>query len=301
MRPTPLPRRWPWIAGAVVATVLLWLAVRHASAAGIWSLVRQADPLWSAASVVANAAILLAYAALWRHLAPPVDGAAVPMRTTFEIVAVSSTVMNTTPMLAGHATAVGLLVSRARLQMRQALSVLAMDQGAEGAAKIALVATAVMVAPLPVWLRAAALSAVALAAAFLVVLVAFANRAPQRLAHLARDLAPLRSWRAAGVALALALVMKLLEGLAIVLAQHSLGLDLPLGSVAVVLAATSLATMIPLSPGNVGPYEAAAAAVYMWMDVPPDAAVALAAVQHACFLLPSIGIGWAITVRRSLA
>jgi uncharacterized membrane protein YbhN (UPF0104 family) len=74
------------------------------------------------------------------------------------------------------------------------------------------------------------------------------------------------------------------------------------GSAALALAATNLASAIPASPGNLGVYEGAAYTAYhVLLGVPRDTAVAMAVVGHMVYLLPLVGVGWALLSVRQLA
>ena len=58
-------------------------------------------------------------------------------------------------------------------------------------------------------------------------------------------------------------------------------------------AAVNLAGLLPVSPGNLGPYEAAAVAVLALYGVPPEAALAGAIALHLVVLLCTVAIGLA--------
>ena len=55
-----------------------------------------------------------------------------------------------------------------------------------------------------------------------------------------------------------------------------------------------------MTPANVGVYEATVFAVYRYLGVPADAALAMAAVQHICFLIPTLGTGYVTMTLRQL-
>jgi uncharacterized membrane protein YbhN (UPF0104 family) len=224
------------------------------------------------------------------------------------VIASTSSVLNTTPMLVGEAAAVVFLVTRAGLARAAALSVLAMDQLVLGIAKVGVLVLATWLLVLPLWmergLRALALLVALLLLALLVIawgdrtVASVAQRLPERagrVLHAVADaLAPLRSpWRG-GSALLLALLKKLAEMAAIVCIQRAFGVVLPLSSAVLVLAALNLATLLPLVPGNVGVYEAVTVVAYGYMDVDAGHALGIALVQHACYFaaLALPGYGW---------
>ena len=93
--------------------------------------------------------------------------------------------------------------------------------------------------------------------------------------------------------------MKLGEALAILGVQKSFGVDLPIWGALLILAALNLTTLVPLTPGNLGVYEATAFFIYRYLGIGPEQALALALVQHLCFLLPLAGTGYIFILLRS--
>lgn len=291
------------------AGVLLWLASRGADWTHAWQIARGAHPLWLGVAVASNLSILALWALLWRGFVAPDDRPRYGV--FFEVAGITSAIMNSVPLLVGHASAVLLLVRRARLRMSTALSVLALDQLGEGLSKLAVFAAAAMVVPLPRPMRVGIASVSLGVGVLLVVLLALAHHRGDWIARIrwvgpllattSRQLAPLRRPSRAVPSLAVALAMKAVEALAIAAAMQALDVSLPPQAAIVILAATNLATMLPLAPANLGAYEAAAAGTWRWLGVPPDTALALALVQHACFLLPAIGAGVVVLVANGLA
>jgi uncharacterized protein (TIRG00374 family) len=112
---------------------------------------------------------------------------------------------------------------------------------------------------------------------------------PARVARLiltvGRALEPVRSPTRSLGALGLALAKKLAEALAILCVQRAFGVELSIGSAVLVLAATNLATLLPIVPGNVGVYEAAVVLAYSRFGVDAERALGIAVVQHACFFV----------------
>jgi len=107
----------------------------------------------------------------------------------------------------------------------------------------------------------------------------------------AEELAILKSARALSALLFVALT-KVAEGVAIAAVANAYGVTLSVGNTLLVLAAAILASMLPLSPGNLGTYEAGVFLAYRHVGLPPEQALSLAIAQHACFMIPSVGIGY---------
>lgn len=281
-----------------VVTALLAVALRRLSFTRVLDELVIVQPLWIVMTLACYAAILPLWALQWRMLA---SAAGAPrLRTMLGVVAMTSTVLNTAPLLVGEAAGVYFLVAEAGLARGAALSVLAMDQLFVGVAKVFVLATAATLVALPPWMAHGAQAlvvAVALLSAGLVVvawraesLSALAARwVPARLARLVLTvgtaLGPVRSPARSAGALGLALAKKAAEVLAILCVQRAFGLELPIGSAVLVLAATNLATLLPIVPGNVGVYEAAVVLAYSRVGVSAERALGMAVVQHACFFV----------------
>lgn len=265
---------------------------------------------WIVLAIGCYAAILPLWAWQWSLLSPP---AATSRRgRMLGVVALTSSVLNTTPMLAGEATAVVLLVTRAGLDRAAAISVLAMDQLLVGVAKVCVIAVAAAVAPLPAWMTRAVLGLLAglvvLGGALVVASWRHADVAglltrvvPPRVATavgaFARSLEPLRSASRGLPALGLALLKKVVEVAAIVCVQRAFGLALPLSASVVVLAVLSLATLLPLVPGNVGVFEAAVVLALTRFGVSPEEALGVALVQHLGYFVALALPGFAFVAR----
>jgi uncharacterized membrane protein YbhN (UPF0104 family) len=114
-------------------------------------------------------------------------------------------------------------------------------------------------------------------------------------------LAPVRSPTRSDAALGLALAKKLAEALAFLCVQRAFGVTLSPESALLVLAAVNLATMLPVVPGNLGVYEAAVVLAYSYLGVPPERALSIALVQHACSFAAVALPGYRWLARRATA
>ena len=300
---------------------ILWAALTLALAIAIprlpWShaaaVMAGADAGWIALAVIANLVILPLWAKEWTLLVP---GRGVRFPTMLEIVATSAAVLNSIPMLAGEASAVALLVTRAGLSRGAAISVLALDQLLVAFAKIAVLTVAAVVSPLPSWVKAGAFSLAAAFGALTILLFALSHRwevlsgrlpssrrwsgYAARIVGLGRHLETLRHpGRTIAVSL-IALAKKAAEIAAVVAVQVALGVPADLAAATVVIAALALSTLVPIAPANVGVYEATVFAVYRFLGLAPEIALALAIVQHLCFLVPSVVPGYLTLTLRQL-
>jgi uncharacterized membrane protein YbhN (UPF0104 family) len=278
-------RRLAWIGTWVVATGLFAICARRVEWQRVFDAMAMTRPSWIMLGAIANIAILLWWAAFWQAILPRAEER-VSYRRMFEIVASASALMNTVPFGGGHASSLVLLARRGGVSRRGALSVLALDQLGEGMTKALLFLLVAFIAPLPLWMRAGVTTvSVAVGAWFIVLMVA---------SRWARELDLLRSPRRSVGAWTLVIAMKGAEALAIAAVQRGFGIEISVSGTLLVLAAVLLGTMVPVAPGNLGTYEASAFVAYRYLGVGADQALALAIVQHICFMLPSVGAGYLV-------
>jgi uncharacterized membrane protein YbhN (UPF0104 family) len=271
------------VAALIAITAILAVLLRNVDWPRTTAALREGRLSWLLVAVAANATILGAWAAYWRALRPPTERP-ISFGRMFEITAMSSSLMNTVPFGGGHASSVLLLIRRGATTQRGALSILALDQLGEGIVKVTLLLFVGLVLSIPVWMRAALTTVSAIVAAWFVTLI-IASR-------WAKELEILRSWRRAIAALSCVFAMKAAELSAIAAVQHAYGVNISAAGTLLVLATVVLATMLPISPGNVGAYEASVFVVYRYLGLAPELALSLAIVQHVCFMVPAVGIGY---------
>ncbi len=296
-----------WVLGWVVLTGLVVLALRTLPWGPILDTAKTASPLWLAAAVALNAALLPLAAWEWSTLLPKLRR--IPFATMVWIHAVTSTVSNGGPFLAGHATGVHLLATKGGVGHATAVSVKAMEQLTEGLAKLTVVAVTLAMVPLPDPVRVAALALLVGLPVLAGVMVAVAYRghhfqrwADERTGRagsalqfgldVAGGMEAIRRPGAFAGALVLALLQKTTEGAAIWMTAYALDIALPFWVVTMSLAAVGLSTMASVTPANIGVYEGSALLAYRAAGFETDTAVALAIVQHAAYLLPMAGLGW---------
>ena len=293
--------RLGWLLGWVLLTAALFASAGRLPWRESASVVANAQLRWIALALLLNALILPLWAAEWVRLAPRRERA--PFRTMFPVVAITSSTLNTIPLFAGEAAAVMLLVGRAGLSRAAALSVLVLDQLLVGIAKLAMIALAAILTPLPMSLRVGVVAltgAVVLGSAVMYWLAGRASVGSERsrissaLHDAATALDAVRDPSRRVAVLLLALGKKAVEVLAVVAVQQGFGTTLPWWSAIAVVAALGIGTMIPIAPANLGTYEATAFAVYRAAGLSPSDALALAVAQHLCALVPAVGIGYAI-------
>lgn len=301
-----MKRSWQ-VAAWFGATILLLYFVSRVDRSALREAAAVVDWKWIVAGIVLNGLILVSWAALWWTVAPRDERPS--YRVMFEINALASALMNTMPFLGGHAAAVVLMIKRASMSRAGALSVLALDQLGEGLAKVSIFLLVAIAAPIPDWMRVGvATISIAVAGLFLGMIVLAHSHAHIRpaaekpltymtrmrvlAASWAQRMETLRDVRQSAKALIFALGTKVAEGAALLAVQHAFGVSLSIGSTALVLAAVVLGSILPVSPGNVGTYEAGAFLAYRHLGIDPAMATILAIANHACFMIPSVGVGY---------
>jgi uncharacterized protein (TIRG00374 family) len=305
----PFSRRKRWIAGWLLLTLLVAFAARDIEWAGAARAAAQADVLWLILAGLMNGAILLLTAIQWLIFVP--RGETVPLSTMFRATAISSAVSNSAPLLAGQAVGIQLLATEGGVGYPVATSVTLLDQVAEGLAKLTLIVVLIWGAPVAWAQRSVPLVLVLGVPALLIGsywlahsardLDGLSARGPQwargvvaAMARLAHGLEAIRTPRTFALGVAMALGQKLIEALAIWAVAAAFGVTLTPWETAAVLAAVSFSTMVTLAPGNVGVYEGSAVLVYVALGLERDAALGLALVQHALYLLAVAGPGWVL-------
>ena len=311
-------RSVPW------ATLVIWLALTIAIVVAArrlpWdrtlSLLTSVNIAWVAAAIAAHVLILPLWALEWKILAPA--SARVPLTRMWDVVTISAAVLNTIPFLAGEAAAVAMLIERAGLTRGAAASVLAMDQLLVAFAKLMVIASAAFVAPLPPWLQTGVVSlsiAFVMLFATMMLLAHFwadgrerllrvsgqARHVTARLVAWGIHLEPLRDPQRALAVMGLASAKKAAELAAIIAVQVAFGMNPSVASALLVLAALAITTLLPIAPANLGVYEGTVYGTYRVLGVTPEIALGLAIVQHLCFLLPPIVIGYGMLTWRELA
>ena len=295
-------------------SLALYFAGRDLPWADAVSSLRQVSPLPIGIAVVMNFAILPLWMLEWMLLKP--RSAPISANRMFEVVAVTASIHNAVPFLAGEAAAIGLLIG-AGLHRGAAVSVLAMDQLLVGIAKLVVLSAAALSAPMPAWLSAGVLSLVGGVLALFLVLLLLAHfgrviseqlretrtrgrELMAKLTGLGVYLAALRDPMLALKVFGLAFVKKALELGAIMAIQAAFGMAPTFAGAVLVLAALAVTTSLPVAPANLGVYEATVFATYRYLGVDADLALAVAIVQHLAFLLPMIATGYVTLTMRQI-
>jgi len=298
----------------VFATFLLYICFREIDLEQAWNNIKQVHPLWLFLGIAGHFLIFIFWAKQWIIFLP--GKAFVTFKEMFEINALMSTAMNTLPFPGGHAFGVFLLAKKEGVGHSAALSVMSLDQLTEGIAKLTVLLIVSWLTPLPPLIKKGILGLIVVILIFASILLYFAFRfhnyktiavgsvrtlkekAIDFISRWGHQLEGLRNIQTFCYGVILAYGMKLGEASAIWSIQKGFGVDLPIWSILLILAALILTTIIPLAPGNLGVYEATVFFIYQHLGIEPEQAIALALTQHLCFLLPLAGTGYVYTLTK---
>ncbi len=297
------------------ATLLLYICFREVDLEQAWNNIKQVHPLWLFLGVAGHFLIFIFWAKQWIVFLP--GKVFVTFKEMFEINALMSTAMNTLPFPGGHAYGVFLLAKKEGVGHSAALSVMSLDQLTEGIAKLTVLLIVSWLTPLPLLIKKGILGLTVVIFIFTCILLYFSfrfhaykkirtdsnktlkERAIDFISRWGQQLEGLRNIKTFSYGVILAYGMKLGEASAIWSIQKGFGVDLPIWSILLILAALNLATIIPLAPGNLGVYEATVFFIYQHLGIEPEQAIALALTQHLCFLLPLAGTGYVYMIMKT--
>ena len=289
-RSTPVVLAW-WVLTLAVGVAVAGFATELGTA---MDRLGTAEPRWLLAAVVLNLAGPVFQARAWHHFLP--RDSSVSRSRLLETAGAMAAVANSVPLLMGGlATGVQLLATRGGVGHSRALAVAALDQLAEGVAKVALLVTVLVWAPIPLPGQAVGgVFVVGVAGLGLGLLWARRRDAGGSgiLARWARSLDALDDPGRLARGMGFILATKAAEVLAVVAVLQALAPELPAWGSALALLAVNLATIVGLTPGNLGIYEGAAFAAWTLAGAEAETALSLALAQHGAYLAASLGGGW---------
>ncbi len=295
--------------------LVLWLVLAAVLAYGAsridWGQVRaalrQADPLWVFIAFLANLSALPLWGLALRQFIPA--GEPQPYGRIVETLALTTAATQTLSVFAGGATAALLLARRVGLSTGAMISTITLEQVTTGIVKSLIVGAAMTSAFAPGSMAAAGgLLMLAILCAFTGLLwaahsgpalqriaIGVGGRAGRLIALLADWTAHLetlrRPWRlAAGIGFTAC--RRVMEGLGVLCIQRACGIPVSPELALLIIAALSLATIIPGPPGNMGIFEAAVVVAYGWAGFGAETAVAAALLQHFAYLAAALMPGY---------
>jgi len=226
-----------------------------------------------------------------------------PLRRLYGYVLAGSAVSNLVPARAGHAARV-LLLRRDGVPLAAGAGTILLEEIYNVLVLAVLALPLPWVLPLPDrvsgMLRLVAVGAVlGIAAAFW---LSSAGRARPAglLGRVARGLALLSSMRSAGIVLMQSFAMWLLDVGQILLAMAAVGMRPRFFGATLVLLFINLVNAVPATPGQVGLFEAGAAAACVIAGATPEQGIAVGVLYHMMQLIPETVLGALVLARNAL-
>ena len=293
-----------------------YLAVRDAHPDEVWEALQQANAWWIAASFAIVPAAVVLRALRWQLLFPRETRP--PFGPTLAASLVGLAVNNLLPLRAREAVRVIALNRRARTSPVESAATVALERVLDVFCLLLVLLAALPWLPEVQWVGAAAVVALALAVLLGGAALLFAlygerpfhalDRLLGRLpfghvewvehvgASLGRGLVGLRDPFVALIALVLTIVSWLLFSFSFWLLTLGFGLELPLVSGVLILAAVGFSVILPAAPGALGVFEAATVVALDAYGIPASDALSYAFTLHAVNLVPYLLAG-AVAVR----
>jgi uncharacterized membrane protein YbhN (UPF0104 family) len=292
-----------WVVTLAVLAVCVRLLVTHLDTAAVGRALAGADYRLVAVMAAAHLALFLG-AKVWRWQVMLAPVARVGLGRLYQYCLAGCAVGNLVPARAGSAARVALL-HRDGVPVAGSVAVLVVEEIANAAVLGLLCLPLPFVLDLPprVQLTLGVVTGGAVVALGILAGLGLAGRARPAgvLRRISDGLAVLRDRRAAIVVLALTVAMWLVDLGQIALAMKAVALPPSYAGVALVLLFVNLTNAVPVTPGQVGLFEAGAAAACVAVGATPEQGVAVGVLYHVMQLVPETVLGLCVLGRGALA
>jgi uncharacterized protein (TIRG00374 family) len=288
----------------LLALVTLALLVRLASGVAwreVWATAAAASPRWLIAAALVNLATPAVRGGRWWLFLHAAGSPSLVL--ALHAAYVGSGLNNLLPASGGDAARALLVARRSMIPSATALATLAVDRLVEIATYLALVLGAPLVVAVPAMVRRGERAAALILGALVLAGIVAAHMARRRSrsgqaatsrhgrlrAHLARfvtGVVELPTPRRVIPAVALSLVAWSLQAATYHLAALATGLEVSFAASTVAMLAVNLSFLFPLTPGNVGVFQAMYALTMGAFGVSSSAAIATALLLQALQILP---------------
>jgi uncharacterized membrane protein YbhN (UPF0104 family) len=299
------------ILGVLISIVLLWLALHGVDFAALWRALQGAQYWWLLPAIAVYFEGVWMRAVRWRVLLAPVRQ--VPARRLFPVIAVGYMANDLLPARLGEVVRVYMLGRREGIGKTAALATVMLERVLDGVTMLLFLGIAMLLVPLESWLVRLLGAGAALFAGALLALLLLARASPVvvRLVELAAVILPssLRPWpvRLAGAfldglhvlrsplltvkALGASVAAWTCEALMYYLVALAFALTPPPAAILATTAVANLGTLVPSSPGYIGPFEFLVRRTLEAFGVGAEVALGYALVLHVVLLLPIILVG----------
>ena len=289
-------RRGLVVVGIALSLLAAWIAIGGADLRRTGEVVAGAEVGYLAATLAVLAAQVGLRAARWRLLLPLGPGGRTPVRRILPVTLIGYLGNAALPARLGEAVRSVVLARREGLPVAATLGSALLERILDTLVVALLGGTAALVIGVDAWVVQAALVAIAVSLAALAALAVMPGLlARLGIASLAQVLEALRSvvrgataqgWSAIAAALAVSVVVWLLDASLYWLVARSLGVELAPAGAVLVSAVAVLSTAIPSAPGYLGTFELAAVAAAAALGIDRETGLALAVVAHAVAVVP---------------
>lgn len=305
-------RSWRVWVGFLVSLFFIYIALRNQDFGHIWQALREAEYRWVIPALAVYFLGVMVRAVRWHYLLRAVQN--ISPRQLFPIVVIGYMANDILPLRAGEVVRSYALSARFGVSKSSSLATIAIERIFDGLTMLGFIAIASLSIALTGDLRTIALIALLLFPLLMLGLMAFVRlewlresivglsvrllpgRVGARVEALARSFVDglgilTRRQDLFGVALT-SILAWLLEATMYLLIAEGFGLDLSPAAVLMVTAVANLATLIPSSPGYVGPFETGVLLVLNGaLGISRALALSYAIVVHAALYFPVTILG----------
>lgn len=291
-----MSKRWRWVVAVAALGVLMGGVIRliyRFPWADALDATMDANALLLCAALAVNLVSLLTKGWAWQLLLRPVKR--VPWLAAQQATLAGSAVSDLATSVVGEAARIQVLVRKTGLGWRHAVASVVYLRAVEGLGLAVFLLTAPLLVQLPPELRMAQAAAFAVLVVGLAVVVLrprarLVGWLPQPLQRAAAVLGDLASARALPAPLALGLVNWAAQWATYGLVLRAAGVHGVLEASFVALVAANLASLLPVSPGNVGVFQAAIVLGLMPLGVDADRAVLAGIALQVIQIPPVLGL-----------
>lgn len=310
-----------WL-GLAISLIFLFIAFRGQDFGRIWESLREARYVWLLPALAAYFLGVAIRSLRWHYLLRAVQN--IPARKLFPVVVIGYMANNVLPFRAGEVVRSYALSTRFQVSKSSSLATIAIERIFDGLTMLAFMLVASLTIALTADLRFVTVLATALFVVMLATLFGFTlapwlrhavihlvvkwlpGRFSERVETMATSffegLGILRRGQDLAAVAGTSLLAWLCEAAMYGLIARGFDLHVSPWAILMVTAAANLATLIPSSPGYVGPFENGVLLVLAGaLDVAREPALSYAIVLHAALLFPVTLLGFAFWWRESLS
>lgn len=294
-------------------TFLLFFCFRKIDFKTFWIGIQSAHPFYLLSALLLTFLIILLHAFQLQLFLP--EEKKISFKKLFENYSVFAMMVNLLPFWGGHALFVYLLGHREKVGKAATVSMLTLEQIADGFGKLFIFAWVALFAPIPVWMSKGmkVILVVILIGYLALFFLAFRFKNFQqdssnlsktffeKMNHFfktwAFHLHTLRSFRKTIFSFLIILLIKFLETFSIYLIQQAFGIHLPIHAAVLMMAALGISGMLPITPAQIGLFEATALLVYQYLGVDPTHSLLIGFFAHLVRIIPFLGVGYLCSLK----